>query len=56
MVGMGVVIAGLQYLTGYRTAENADALANAFGVGIGWLLFLNHSGARPHVCRHTTVA
>ena len=38
-VAMGSMIEGLQYLTGYRTAEFADALANTAGVLVGWGLY-----------------
>lgn len=38
-MAMGVLIEGLQYLTGYRTAELADVLANTSGVLAGWALF-----------------
>jgi VanZ family protein len=36
-VTMGIVLEGLQGLTGYRDASALDALTNAAGVALGWL-------------------
>jgi len=41
---MGAIIEGLQYLTGYRKADIADALANTVGVIAGWGMFLSPIG------------
>jgi VanZ family protein len=38
LIMMGVAIEYLQRLTGYRTFDYADMLANAAGVMVGWLL------------------
>lgn len=38
-IGLGILVEGLQSLTGYRTAEVADAVANSIGVAVGWGLF-----------------
>ena len=38
LIMMGVVIEYLQRLTGYRTFEYADMLANGSGVMVGWIL------------------
>jgi len=43
-VAMGAAIEGLQSLTGYRTAELLDAVANTVGVLAGWVLFLTPLG------------
>lgn len=59
-VAMGIAIEYLQRLTGYRSFEVADMLANAMGVAIGWLLapprtpnlFALAAGASR--CRRTT--
>jgi VanZ family protein len=37
MLALGVVIEVLQYYTGYRSMEAADAAADALGIAIGWL-------------------
>lgn len=37
-VAMGIVLEFIQAATGYRTLDPADAVANTFGVGLGWLL------------------
>ena len=37
LVGMGIAIEFLQGLTDYRTFEIADMVADAVGVGAGWL-------------------
>jgi VanZ family protein len=37
MLALGVVIEILQYWTGYRSMEAADAAADAVGIAIGWL-------------------
>ena len=37
-VAMGVVLELIQGMTGYRTTDVADALANTLGVCLGWLL------------------
>jgi VanZ family protein len=36
-IAMGIGLESLQRLTGYRTFEIADMVANAFGVSVGWL-------------------
>ncbi|OUS11610.1 hypothetical protein A9Q89_08790 [Gammaproteobacteria bacterium 53_120_T64] len=38
LLAYGLLIEGLQSLTGYRSAELADMLANATGLGLGCLL------------------
>ncbi len=38
LLAYGLLIEGLQSLTNYRTAEFADLLANATGLGLGCLL------------------
>ena len=38
LLAYGLLIEGLQSLTSYRTAEFADMLANATGLGLGCLL------------------
>ena len=37
-VAMGIVLELIQGMTGYRTTDVADALANTLGVCLGWLL------------------
>lgn len=37
LVAMGVTMEFLQEMTGYRSFEYADMLANATGVGLGWV-------------------
>lgn len=37
-VAMGLALEFLQGMTGYRTFDPHDALANALGVALGWLL------------------
>jgi len=48
-VAMGIGLEVLQYLTGYRTFEIADMVADAFGVSLGWLVAPPRS---PHVLRY----
>lgn len=38
LVVMGITLEFIQGITGYRTLDPADALANTIGVGMGWLL------------------
>jgi VanZ family protein len=37
LIVMGVTMEFLQDMTGYRSFEYADMLANATGVGLGWV-------------------
>lgn len=37
-VAMGIVLEVIQGMTGYRSTDAADAVANSIGVCLGWLL------------------
>ena len=38
ILALGVSLEVVQYWTGYRTMEAADALADAVGIALGWLV------------------
>ncbi|MCV6604987.1 MAG: VanZ family protein [Porticoccaceae bacterium] len=38
LLGYGIAIELLQSLTGYRSMEMFDLMANVAGIGLGWLL------------------